>query len=123
MYENVGGADQPVFDPTGSAVSRSRTIAEFLVTNADLPAGASVIDVGCGTGATLAELADLMPSLELYGSDLKDTPKEFLNTLSNFKQFFGGPFEKPLGVYDAVSFQHSLSCIEVPVHKSLALAN
>ena len=46
-----------------------------------------IYEFGCGTGANLAEIADLYPEKELHGSDWIDVPKKIIELLAEKKEY------------------------------------
>jgi len=76
-------------------LGRDRTIAEL-----DLPAGGSLLEVGCGTGRNLLLAQKLFPSAHLSGLDIS---AEMLTSVrANFR---GMPNQPTLRVADATDFR------------------
>jgi S-adenosylmethionine-diacylgycerolhomoserine-N-methlytransferase len=88
-----------------------------------VPAGGSVLEIGCGTGRNLVQLARQYPDSVIYGIDISD---EMLVSAANAvtrqglqhrvklaqgdaTRFDGSAFAKP--VYDRVLFSYTLSMI------------
>ena len=88
-----------------------------------VPAGGSVLEIGCGTGRNLVQLARQYPDAVIYGIDISD---EMLVSAANAvtrqglqhrvklaqgdaTRFDGSAFGKP--VYDRVLFSYTLSMI------------
>src|ERR1700730_6606689 len=56
LYALSDGSEQLIFSASGP-VERSKRLIEFLVTKSALPAAGLLLDIGCGTGAALANFA------------------------------------------------------------------
>jgi S-adenosylmethionine-diacylgycerolhomoserine-N-methlytransferase len=73
---------------------------DHLIDNLDIPAGGSVLEVGCGTGRNLARTRRLYPTAKLYGLDISSA---MLATAR--AKFDEGSRAPQLQVGDATSFR------------------
>jgi SAM-dependent methyltransferase len=68
----------------------------------------SLIDIGCGNGAALANFSSALPNWSLYGSDLAEAPSEALRNLNNFSGFYSGVPRNIEKRFDIVTLIHAL---------------
>ena len=62
-----GNKSEFTYETQGVRRGLNLEMAEFLVKSCNLPLYASVLDVGCGKGLLLSEIAKIRPDLKLYG--------------------------------------------------------
>src|SRR5687768_8398312 len=123
IYHQSAGVEQGVFDSaTGVSQTRSRRLAEFLDGNFVLPDEGSILDVGCGSGATLAAFSEVKRRWSLYGFDLDDRRLESLRRLANFRVLFTGDLASIAGDYSIVSLVHATEHLPDPVSSLRELA-
>jgi SAM-dependent methyltransferase len=107
LFELSDGAEQLIYTDLGP-VPRSHRLVDFLVAEAGLPTVGNLLDVGCGTGAALANLSQALPAWSLYGTELSERCLPALLAIPNFKQLFVCRLsEVPLS-FDLITMIHFL---------------
>lgn len=121
LMDNVYSMTRHVYDATRKyyLFGRDKMIREL-----DLPAGASVCEVGCGTGRNLIHIGRAYPGAKLYGIDASnemlktarqniDKAGQEIDVQHGFAETFESDVfaEAPADGFDAVVFPYSLSMI------------
>jgi SAM-dependent methyltransferase len=118
VYEQGGGEEQKAVDPqTGKLAKRSDIIATQLDAVLSLADGDSILDVGCGNGATLAALSKRFPACSLYGSELNGSTRSVLESIAGFQQLYTVPVQEIGRRFDLVCMVHSLEHFENPLEQ------
>ncbi len=116
IYHQSAGVEQGIFDPVSGATSRrSQRLADFLDDRLALPMQGSVLDVGCGSGATLAAFADVKQGWDLCGYDLDDRRLSRLKELKNFRALYTGDTADVPGEYSIVTLVHATEHLPDPL--------
>ncbi len=116
VYEQGGGEEQKAVDPqTGELVKRSDIIAARLGVVLSLTAGDTILDVGCGNGATLEALSKRFPACVLYGSELNDSTQPALASIAGFRRLYTAPVQEIGKRFELVCMVHSLEHFENPL--------
>jgi SAM-dependent methyltransferase len=113
IYHQADGAEQPIFTARGPT-PRSALIADFIEQYVSPPAGAKVLDFGCGNGAALWTFSARHPDWRLFGSELSDGVFEQLRRLPNFIDLYIGPIESFGEEFDLITMIHALEHVNAP---------
>jgi SAM-dependent methyltransferase len=109
MYHQSEGTEQSVLDPATNQIKlRSDLIARHLESRLPLRDGTTVLDVGCGTGATLEALATSASRLRLFGLEYDERNLPRLTGVRGFEKLFLGSVRDIPLEFDLVTFVHSL---------------
>ncbi len=115
IYHQSGGAEQPIFSGHACGpLPRSILIAELIDENIPMVERASVLDFGCGNGATLRSFSSRHPNWRLYGSELSDAARQHLKEIDNFVELFTGALTQIHEIFDLVTLIHSLEHVIEP---------
>jgi 2-polyprenyl-3-methyl-5-hydroxy-6-metoxy-1,4-benzoquinol methylase len=121
-YHQSDGIEQCVSDPaTGQLSPRSEVLVGRLLHLDGAPPGGKVLDVGCGTGATLRAFAQ-RDGWRLCGLELDDRNLRFLSPLRNFDRLYTcSPAEVP-EQFTLITLVHALEHFPdpLPVLQSLS---
>ncbi len=126
IYELSAGSEQVIFSDGGDAKPRSRSLVEFVVREAKPGPDGSLIDIGCGNGAALANFSRALPGWSLYGTELSNEPRQALMKLPNFRGLYTEPPRNIDKRFDIVTMIHALEHMPDPVEtlkESAALLN
>ena len=98
LMDRVYARQRHIYDATRKyyLLGRDRLIAEL-----DVPAGAHVLEIGCGTGRNLIKIAQRFPNAHLYGIDIS---QEMLTTAAASVARAGLAARITLAQGDATSF-------------------
>lgn len=103
-----------------------RPTSRILLDRLDLPPGARVLDVGCGTGQLLADIRDRFPETGLHGLDLCDgmirSAKTVLGSAADLRQGESQCLPYPAEHFDVVVSTHCFHHFPDPL-KSLQEMN
>jgi 2-polyprenyl-3-methyl-5-hydroxy-6-metoxy-1,4-benzoquinol methylase len=107
-FQTYGGPEQQVLDAsTGQLRRRSLVLLDRLAAIAGFPCGGSVLDVGCGGGATLRGFAE-SGAWRCFGFEMDDRDLPLLRSIPNFEGLYTCPArELPLR-FDVITMVHSL---------------
>ncbi len=72
LWSIAGGEEQPIFQKSGSVQPKSTLLVKFLREEAALPERGTLLDIGCGTGAAIANFSKSFPYWELNGAELTE---------------------------------------------------
>jgi len=111
-YFQSSSKDQLVFS-SGVSESRTQVFVNATLEAIDLPAGARVLDFGCGSGNVLRALSRVRPDLRLDGFDLDTRAESTLRCIPNFESLYS-EIPPSSGEYHLVVFSHSLEHLERP---------
>ncbi len=115
IYELSSGSEQVIFSEDGGAKPRSRTLVEFVAHEVNPGPTGSLIDIGCGNGAALANFSTALPGWSLYGTELTDAPLAALKKLPNFGEFYSVPPRDIDRRFDVVTMIHALEHMPEPL--------
>lgn len=111
IYHQADGAEQLIFDATGGGEPRSERLLAVLVNINP----ATVLDFGCGNGATLRAMSRCWPQSELSGAELGSKNESRLRAIPNFKKLYTCSPEKIESRFDLITLVHSLEHLVWPV--------
>jgi ubiquinone/menaquinone biosynthesis C-methylase UbiE len=106
-----------------SAASLNRSYKRYLIRYLEeLPREAHVLDIGCGTGKTIALIRSLRPDIRIAGMDIEDTSTLLPQDIS----FVQGRVEDlatlyPLDSFDSVLCQHVIEHLVTPMEMLLGI--
>jgi SAM-dependent methyltransferase len=114
-YHQSGGVEQPVLDAaTGELRRRSEVLLARLATLPGVPSSGKVVDVGCGTGATLNSFSK-RGGWRLYGLEIDTKNLASLRGIDGFEELYTcAPTDLP-GEFDLVTMVHSLEHFPDPL--------
>jgi SAM-dependent methyltransferase len=115
IYDLSSGSEQVIFNDQGVARPRSHALVDFVIREARTGSSGTLIDIGCGNGAALANFSSALPGWSLYGTELSDAPLERLKTLPNFGGFYTEPPRKIDKRFDIVTMIHALEHMPEPL--------
>ena len=121
LWPLVGGAEQPIFRKGSTPQPRSSLLIGFLKEDAALPSFGRLLDIGCGTGAAIANFSQVFPGWRLNGADLTARVLPRLREIVGFDQLFTDPIGSISGEFDLVWMIHSLEHFPNP-HEALSAA-
>lgn len=122
VYYQGGGAEQIVFDSEGGgAMRRSALITARIAATGLLPATGSAIDIGCGNGALLRQLAPRFPDYALWGLELDDRNLAVMQDIPGFQDLHVGELDALTGSYTLVTMVHALEHFTDPFAALTAL--
>jgi SAM-dependent methyltransferase len=108
-YRLADGDEQVVFDKaSGRLRRRSDVLVERLEGFGLFPETGSMIDIGCGTGVTLASFGRAFPQWALNGFEMGDGALAMLRAIPNFQRLYLPPIEEIDQRFDVVTMIHSL---------------
>ena len=90
----------------GEGVTRSDRLLARLRSRVDLPDAGSLLDIGCGNGATLRAFGRALPRLAGFEIDAK-TREEVL-AIPGVKRFFDGDLQRVNEKFDCITLIHVL---------------
>jgi SAM-dependent methyltransferase len=109
VYYQGGGAEQIVFDSEGGgAMRRSALLTSRIAATGLLPGAGSAIDIGCGNGALLRQLAPRFPGYALWGLELDDRNLAVMQDIPGFQGLHVGELDALEGSYTLVTMVHAL---------------
>jgi SAM-dependent methyltransferase len=74
-----------------------------------------LLDVGCGTGATLRAFNEINSGWSLVGFDINDRCKTAVESIPGVEAFYSGTIEEVPGQFEVLTLIHSLEHIAEPV--------
>jgi SAM-dependent methyltransferase len=108
-YSVAGGEEQLVLDSTaGILLKRSEVILKRLKQKIDFPKNTDLLDVGCGHGVTLREIARMFPDWALYGYELGSGKLDQLCLIDGFSNLYTGKISEINKLFDLITMIHSL---------------
>jgi SAM-dependent methyltransferase len=114
IYHQGGGCEQSVFLGAGPPAARSARFAERLLESVPLPADGRLLDVGCGNGALLRALAEVLPAWRFAGAELDERYRATVESIPRVDAFFSGSTTSFPGSFTAISLMHALEHIADP---------
>lgn len=116
IYHQGNGVDQAVFDAeTGAASRRSLRLFRRLKEELPLPPRGRLLDVGCGTGATLRAFNEISSGWSLVGFDIDDRCNTIVESIPGVEALYTGTIEEVPGQFEVLTLIHSLEHIAEPV--------
>jgi 2-polyprenyl-3-methyl-5-hydroxy-6-metoxy-1,4-benzoquinol methylase len=114
-YHQAGGVEQHVADPaTGQLRRRSQVLVDQYLALPEVPRSGKVLDIGCGTGATLRAFSE-RGGWRLHGSEIDTKNINFLTSLDGFEALYtGAPSDLP-GSFDLITMVHTLEHFPDPI--------
>ncbi len=118
LYHQSLGSEQAIFDSvTGSYRSRSEILLSKLNSALSFSEVENVLDVGCGSGATLNVYSNFHSSWVLSGFELDASKyREKLNRIAGFTEIYDHNNSPPEGEFSFISSIHSLEHIVNPLN-------
>jgi len=114
-YHQSGGVEQHVVDPaSGELRRRSEILLDRLQTLPGVPLSGRVLDVGCGTGATLRSFSE-RGGWRLHGLEVDAKNLHFLTALDGFETLYTGEIVDVRGSYDLITMVHALEHFAEPL--------
>lgn len=90
-YHKAEGVEQIVLDSaTGTLRRRSDVIVSRLKSMDEIPETGSVLDAGCGSGATLKVFSREFPDWSLYGHEIDGKGHDHLAAIPGFRWLYTG---------------------------------
>ncbi len=114
LWSIAGGEEQPIFQKSGSVQPKSTLLVKFLREEAALPERGTLLDIGCGTGAAIANFSKSFPYWELNGAELTERALPSLKEIPGFKRLFTCPLAAVEENFDLVLMIHSLEHFPSP---------
>jgi len=115
-YYQSEGAEQAVFDSHARRLRpRSEILIERLALAVPLREQGAVLDIGCGTGATLRALSGLLPGYRLYGQDLDRRNEKRLQAIPNFVELYTCNLRELTRRFDIATLIHALEHFPDPL--------
>jgi SAM-dependent methyltransferase len=116
VYRQSGGIEQAVFDSrTGVPRRRSDVLFERLDAELHFPGTVTLLDVGCGAGATLAAAGRTHPQWKLYGLDLDDRNQAVLEEIPGFVELKIGNLDGVAEDFTVITLIHALEHFPDPL--------
>jgi SAM-dependent methyltransferase len=107
-FQQYGGPEQHVLDgATGQLRRRSQVLLDRMATAPGFPRGGTVLDVGCGGGATLRAFSE-RGCWRLFGQELDGRDLPLLRAIPGFEMLFTCPLPEIPRRFDLVTMVHSL---------------
>ena len=108
-YHQAEGNEQLSADARqGRLRPRSAILMERLCERIALPGQGTMLDVGCGNGATLRAFSEKRPLWNLEGCEMSDRAIEKLREIERFSALHTCPISAIRSKYDVVTMVHSL---------------
>jgi hypothetical protein len=114
IYHQADGFEQLTYSPT-AAEPRSIKLIMHLLERLDLPERGSILDFGCGNGATLRNFAVVRPGWKLYGSEIAADDLPRLSQIPGFMELFTCAPDQIPGQYSLVTLIHALEHLTDPI--------
>ena len=119
-YSVVGPLDQMVLDPKKNILRpRCAVLSDQLTTALNLAECGAWLDYGCGRGAMLEALSNILPNWQLNGVDLDKQQLSYLRSIKGFKRLYDADQDKINETFDMVSMVHSLEHFANPFNTLL----
>jgi SAM-dependent methyltransferase len=116
IYHLADGVEQKVFNGGGGQpLPRSGRLVSAIRDRVALPPAGRALDVGCGNGAMLRSVSDLMPGWSLVGNDLSDKYRATVEAIPGVEGLFPGEPEDVPGTFDLITLLHVLEHVPDPV--------
>ena len=107
--------EQRVLDPTtGMLTQRSQVLVNNLLALDGVPQRGKVLDVGCGTGATLRAFSEGR-DWRLFGLELDDRNLQRLASIQNFETLYTCAFSDLPGQFTMITMVHALEHFTEPL--------
>ncbi len=114
IWHQSDGAEQAVFDPeTNQPVTRSERLLRRIKASVSLPERGRWLDVGCGNGAMLRMVSELLPGWGLAGTEFNEKHRARVEGIPGVKTFHKGPLAEVPGKFDVISLIHVLEHLEL----------
>lgn len=115
IYPQSGGAEQLTFNPSsGRAAPRSRTLLEWVTTQAALPSTGCLLDIGCGNGGLLRSFHELHPTWSSMGTELDDRNRDTVLAAPGVVGFHAGDIAALDRRFSLITMLHVLEHIPNP---------
>ncbi len=114
-HQSVTGAEVMVFDRgTGIQIPRSRRFLSYVMSRVDWAPAGRMLDVGCGTGATLRAFSELAPAWSLFGLEPNLKNVDEIKSIAGVTDVFDGYLADVGDVFDLITVIHTLEHLEDP---------
>lgn len=123
LYHQSGGQEQRIFNASKNAIHpRSKVVARNLLSNLSLPLGATVLDIGSGSGAMLRGLGQVRDDLQFWANDLTDHDLNALNSIAGFQQLYVGDIKNINRKFDLITLHHVMEHLVNPAECLMAIS-
>lgn len=109
----TGGEEQKIFIAEG-ALARSDRILGRLREKISLPSSGTMLDIGCGNGATLRAFGRLFPEWQLSGFERDGRYRDEVLSLSGVEHFQEGDLDRIDESFDCITLVHVLEHLPDP---------
>ena len=115
-HQSADGAEVMVFDQaTGAQVPRSQRILAYAFGRSRVPGRGRMLDVGCGTGATLRAFSARAPGWSLFGLEPNLKNQGEITAIPGVEEVLDGYLADIDGVFDLITVVHTLEHLEDPL--------
>ena len=114
-HQSATGAEVMVFDQgTGIQIPRSQRFLSYVMNRVDWTPTGRMLDVGCGTGATLRAFSKLAPTWSLFGLEPNLKNADEIKGIAGVTDVFAGYLADVTDVFDLITVIHTLEHLEDP---------
>lgn len=116
LYFQGDGSEQKIFVDGVGLPRSSRLVQRVLGANPAIGDQAEVawLDFGCGKGHLLRALSSLRPSWMLYGADLSERNRSYVESIPGFQTYWAGSTSAIDETFDVISLSHVLEHVGDP---------
>ena len=114
-HQSATGAEVMVFDQgSGIQIPRSQRFLSYVMSRVHWPSAGRMLDVGCGTGATLRAFSDLAPAWSLFGLEPNLKNADEIKSITGVTDVFDGYLTDVGDAFDLITVIHTLEHLEDP---------
>jgi SAM-dependent methyltransferase len=117
LYFQGVGNEQKIFR-NGVGAPRSQLLLEHVLSAAadiDRDGPLAWMDFGCGKGNLLRELSRRPRGWKLYGADLSESNRGYIEDIPGVVEYFSGGVDTLTGEFDVLSLSHVLEHVPTPL--------